>query len=497
MPTPTLTDRELDILRLLAQGKRDREIGERLNLAAETVRWYNKQLYGKLGVSSRTDAVDRATALGLLSVAVPDRPVPRTPIRYASNGDVSIAWQAVGHGPIDIVFFAGFVSHLEQFAENAEYVRFTEAVGRHARLISFDRRGGGLSDRSHGAPTIEESIADARAVLRAAGSTRAFVCGTSEGGAAAVIMASTFPELVRGLVLIAATAMPARRGAEPAWARPWEEFEQMIDMMQRTWGEAWAIARLAPSRQGDDAFAAWWARALRAASSPTSVRLILQRTMAVDIRSVLPQVPARTLVIHRTGDRTVPVEAGRYLAARLPNATMAELPGHDHIWFINGDDVASEIVRFIASPDAEREVETWLGITLQSAGPGHTLDDEKRRLLAEHQPRFVHAMPDRWQAAFDAPNRAVRCARRLRALGRGRVGSLVLHVGACRTIDGIPVGDVHDVASRLLDVAHPGEIVISGALRDILAGTDIALVPRALDGGDHVTPPATVWTLAD
>jgi pimeloyl-ACP methyl ester carboxylesterase/DNA-binding CsgD family transcriptional regulator len=498
-PRLKLKDRELDILKLLAEGLSDRAIAARLNLSTETVRWYDKQIYLKLGVTSRGEAAARAIALGIISKVEPSSPRPpvdRSPIRYVNNEGISIAYQVVGKGSVDLLFMSGFVSHLEISWEEPGYAAFFEELGRHARVIIFDKRGVGLSDRIRGASTLENTISDSRCVMRAVGSTRAFVCGTSESGAAAVLLASMYPDLVRGLVLMAATPMPARRGAEPEWARPWEEFERNIELMQQTWGEPWAIERFAPSRKGDAAFEGWWSRALRSASSPMSVRLILEQAMQVDIRTLLPQVRTRTLIVHRTGDSVVNVGAARYLAARMPNASLVELPGADHLYFVNPQQIAQAIVRFLAEPDVEPEIATWIAIVLQSAGPGALLNDEKRGILDAMEARQVRSTPNGWAALFDAPNRAIRCAERLRELGRGRVGGMALHVGACRTIDGAPVGAAHEIALRLVESAVPGEVLVSGTLRDILAGSDVALVARSIDGGDAVTPPMTVWKLA-
>ena len=494
-----LKDRELDILRLLAEGLSDRAIGARLNLSSETVRWYNKQVYGKLGVTSRGEAARRATALGLIGereAPLGRPPVERSPIRYANNDGIAVAYQVVGSGPVDLLFIPGFVSHLEISWEEPGYAAFFDELGRHARVIIFDKRGVGLSDRIQGASTLENTISDARCVLRTVGSTRAFVSGTSEGGAAAVLLASTYPDQVRGLVLIAATPMPARRGPEPDWARPWDAFERNITLIQQTWGEPWAIERFAPSRKGDPVFEAWWSRALRSASSPASVRLIMEQVMQIDIRPLLPQVLTRTLVVHRTDDLSVNLGAARYLAARMPNATLVELPGADHLFFVNPLPVAQAIVRFLAEPDADPQIDTWIAIVLQSAGPGAMMNEEKRRMLDAMDARHVRSTPRGWTALFDAPNRAIRCAERLRELGRGRVGGMALHVGACRTTDGMPVGAAHQIALRIVESAVPGEILVSGTLRDILAGSPVNLVPRSIDGGDAVTPPMTVWQLA-
>jgi class 3 adenylate cyclase len=217
--------------------------------------------------------------------------------------------------------------------------------------------------------------------------------------------------------------------------------------------------------------------------------------MQVDIRALLPQVPTRTLVIHRRDDKVVDVGAGRYLAEKLPNASLVELPGADHAWFVNGLDIAAAIIRFVEEPDATPDVDTWLAIVLLAHGVGSAIDDEKQRILEACQARSLRTTSDGWTALFDAPHRALNCARRLRALGRGRVGGLALHVGACRRSDGALVGSTHEIGRRLAKDAAPGEVLISGTLRDVLVGSGIDLAPRSVDGGDVVNLPATVWTI--
>ena len=495
---PILKPREREILQLIAQGLTDRAIGSRLQLAPETVRWYNKQLYAKLQVSSREDAARVASVLGLLDAADTRdvRPsVARSPIRYVNNDGVSIAYQTVGAGPVDLVFIAGFVSHLELSWEEPGYATFFDAIGRHARVILFDKRGAGLSDRAHGASTIEQTISDARAVMRAVASRRAFVSGTSEGGAAAVLLASTYPDEVRGLVLIASTPMVSRVGNEPAWSHPRAEFQARITRIAETWGDPWTLERFAPSRCGDPVFEEWWTRTLRSASSPASVRLTMQQSMQVDIRALLPQVRTRALIVHRIDDPVVNVGAARYFAARMPNASLVELPGADHIYFVDPLPIANALVRFLAEPDVEPQIESWIAIVLEAAGPGALLTDEKRQLLATMDARHLRTTANGWMALFDAPNRALRCAERMRALGSGRCGGMALHVGACRTSDGTPIGFAHELAHRLVHAAAPGEVLVSGTLRDILAGSNVGLVARSIDGGDNDTPPMTVWQL--
>jgi pimeloyl-ACP methyl ester carboxylesterase/DNA-binding CsgD family transcriptional regulator len=495
-PPVVLKDRERDILLLMARGATDRRIASRLNLSEQTVRWYNKQCYLKLGVRTRQEAVDRATALGLINVpevAVASPAVVRSPIRYVSNDGVSIAYQVVGNGPVDLLFMSGFVSHLELAWEEPECAAFLDALGRVARVILFDKRGVGLSDRHGGVATIDDTIADALCVLRAVGSTRTFVGGTSESGAAAILLASMQPALVRGLVLIGTTPMTARHGAEPEWAMPAAAFEQRVAAIQARWGEPWAIERFAPSRVGNGAFEAWWSRALRSAASPATAGLILQRAMQVDVRTLLRHVQAPTLLLHRTFDQIVPVGAARYLAEQMPNATLVELPGADHLYFVESAALVREMSRFLAAPDVVAQGDTWVAIILHAHGAA--LDEQKRSLLRACDARHVTSTALGWTALFDAPNRAMRCAHALSALGAERAGGMALHVGAARLSDGAAAGTAPAVAARVAASAAAGEVLVTATLRDILAGSPVTLVARSVEEGDDGAPPMTVWQL--
>lgn len=497
----------------------DRAIAARLSLAPETVRWYNKELYLKLGVTNRTQAVRRATALGVLDLPLArehgDAPavsrshgpgatapaaaaaVPHSAIQYVKHDGVHLAYQVMGAGPVDVLFVHGFISHLEVAWEEPEYRAFFEQLGRVARVIIYDKRGVGLSDRLHGAPTLEENVGDACAVLDAARSKRAFIMGTSEGGAASILLASQHPERVRGLILIGATARVARAGDAPAWARPVDEFNRGIQLIQDAWGTPWSVERFAPSRMRDERFVAWWARIFRAASSPSSIRAVMEVARDVDISELLPQVRARTLVLHRTDDLVVRADAGRYLAQRMPNARFVELPGADHVYFVNGEPVLRAAAEFMAEPDDAPAAESRLAIILHMGGSGALLTPDKRAIADAHRARHVRATPHGWTALFETPSRAIACARGLRALGRGRVGAIALHIGECREADGIPIGVAHEVTQQLADLAAPGEVIVSETLHDILAGSGVALerfVPRR--AGDVGDAPFG-WRLAD
>jgi pimeloyl-ACP methyl ester carboxylesterase/DNA-binding CsgD family transcriptional regulator len=472
--------RELEILRLLAEGLTNSEIGRKLHLAPDTVRWYNKQIYEKLGVNNRTHAVRQATELGLLGSAAfqpPALPTTAPPIKsavqYVANQGVHIAYQVIGSGPVDLLFIHGFLSHLELAWEYIEFTVFFERLGRFARVILFDKRGVGLSDRTQAAPTLETTMDDARCVLDAVGSARAYIMGTSEGGAASVLLAATYPERVHGLILLGATPKVVQTHGEPDWADPEDQFERMIENMQKTWGQPWAVEGFAPSRAHDEHFRAWWAKILRTASSPSSIKAILGIMREVDIRPLLPQVRVRTLILHKAHDRMVPIEAGRYFAAHLPNAEWVELPGADHIYFIDAAATLAAVERFCrdAPPDP---VDSWIAIILYvMADPADAARLEHD--LSGYRPKGISAAPGGVLALFDSPTRAVQCALSLRGNSSSR---LSLHVGECQVINGKPIQPVLETARVAAGGASPGEVVVTRTLRDILAGTGFAFQPR-------------------
>jgi len=491
--------REREILRLLAEGLTNREIAARLHLGHETVRWYNKRIFQKLGAGNRLQAVSRASKQGLLDA--PPRPEPAPPltpppVRYVLNGDVNIAYQVTGSGPIDLLFIHGFLSHLELAWHNPEFAGFFEQLGRFARVILFDRRGVGLSDRIQGAPTLENTIEDACCVLDAVGSQQAYIMGTSEGGAAAVLLASTYPERVLGLILAAATPKVVRSGDEPAWADPPEGFQRMIERMQQSWGGPWAVEHFAPSRAHDEHFRAWWAMILRAASSPSSVKAVLSNLSEVDIRPLLPQVRVRTLVIHKTGDQLVPVDAGRYFAQHMPNAAWVELPGVDHIYFIESAAILAAVEDFCRAQAPHDPAGTWIAIILLvlARTQGFSTDALQTQIGGFH-PRQISPLPDGVLALFDSPARAFQCAARLRSTAAGAGLQISLHVGECSVAGGRPITPILEIARHAAATVSPGEIAVTQTLRDILAGSNLAFEELAGQQARHGPPGIALYTV--
>jgi hypothetical protein len=304
--------------------------------------------------------------------------------------------------------------------------------------------------------------------------------GTSEGGAAAILLAATYPERVNGLVLYAATPK-VLRGAdgEPGWASTPDGFRKFIDSVQENWGTAFDVDRFAPSRANDEAFRDWWSRILRGASSPAAIRAVLENAGMIDIRDLLPQVRVRTLVIHKTGDRKVNIDAGRYLAAHLPDAVLLELPGEDHIYFVDSAEIVKAVLGFIREPSPRERPETRIAVVLNvSPGKNGVPPGLLQTEIEAFRPRSFTEAPERVIAVFDSPSLAIRCSQRLRDLQKKRSLKISLHVGEIELTSGRPREAVLAEAERAATLAAPGEILVSQTLGDILAGSDFEFVAR-------------------
>jgi pimeloyl-ACP methyl ester carboxylesterase len=256
---------------------------------------------------------------------------PRT--RYARSGDVNIAYQVVGDGPLDLVFVPGFISHLDLQWADPRIARFLEKLASFSRLILFDKRGTGLSDRDRGIADLEQRVADTIAVMDAAGSRRAAMFGFSEGGKMALLFAATHPERLRALALWGAFARSPTRDWPPA------QVESRFALMERAWGQPMLPPTVAPSKAADHEFRRRWARFERASASPEMAGALFRMDHEVDVTELLAAVRVPTLLMHREGDQRIGVEHGRYLARHMPSARYVELPGVDHLPYV-GDSAA-------------------------------------------------------------------------------------------------------------------------------------------------------------
>ncbi len=290
--------------------------------------------------------------------------------RYARSGDVNIAYQVVGEGPFDLVFVMGWVSHLEYFWTEPSFARFLNRLASFSRLILFDKRGTGLSDRVTVLPSLEQRMDDVRAVMDAAGSREAALLGVSEGGPLCTLFAATYPEKTRALVTIGSYARRLRTEEYP-WGPTAEAREAFYQEIQTHWGGPVGIAERAPSRMHDPVFRDWWSAYLRMGASPGAALALTKMNADIDVRHVLPSVRVPTLVLHRSHDQCLVVEEGRYLASRIPGARMVELPGEDHLPFVGDQDaLLDEVEDFLTGsrhgadqePDLVLATVVWTGL---------------------------------------------------------------------------------------------------------------------------------------
>ncbi len=411
-------------------------------------------------------------------------PVPRT--GYARSGDVHIAYQVTGEGPLDIVFVQGYVTHLEIEWEDPRPARFFERMGRLGRLIRFDKRGTGLSDRVAGLPTLEQRMDDVRAVMDAVGSHRAVLLGCSEGGPMSMLFAATHPDRVRALILCGAMARIAWAPDHP-WGRTAEQLAGGIRTIEEKWGSGHSVDLFAPSHAADPAYRAWRARLDRAAASPGAAIALARMNFAIDVRHVLPSIAVPTLVLHRAGDIAVSVEHGRHLARLIPGAVYRELEGRDHaMWANDTDTLCDAFQSFLRAAAATAEPDhVLLTVLVVRCGEGEALAGQAMaalaRLAAEHRGRVV-APPDGhgFAAAFDGPARAVRCGQALLAglAGLGVAARAGVHCGECEIAGAVLRGDAVLHAALVAEAAAPGEVLVSSVVRDLVSGSGLFFSER-------------------
>lgn len=423
--------------------------------------------------------------------------VPQT--RYARSGDVSIAYQVVGDGPRDLVLVPGWVSNIEVFWEEPSVARFLTRLASFSRLILFDKRGTGLSDRvSVGElPTLETRMDDVRVVMDAVGSGRASLFGFSEGGPMCALFAATYPQRTSGLIMHGSYARIVPAPDYPMGRTP-EVLEQLIAAVEREWGGPVGIDTRAPSRAADERYRQWFARFLRMSASPSAVVAFTRMNHQIDVRHVLPTIRVPTLVLHPAGDQTVKVELGRYMAERIPGARFIELDGVDHIPFCDtGEAVLREIEQFLRGLGDETEADRVLATIMfadivASTEKAAELGDRRwrellqafhgsvRQELARFRGREIDTAGDGFLAAFDGPARAVRCARAVgeavRPLGlRVRAG---VHTGECEVMGDKLAGIAVHIGARVAAAAKEDEVLVSSTVRDLVAGSGLKFADR-------------------
>jgi pimeloyl-ACP methyl ester carboxylesterase len=423
---------------------------------------------------------------------------------YARSGDLNIAYQVTGDGPLDLVYVPGWVSNVEMMWEEPAMAHFLERLASFSRLILFDKRGTGLSDRvsNDELPTLEQRMDDVRAVLEAVGSERAALFGHSEGGNMCVLFAATYPERTAALITLGCFAKRRDPDDDYPWAPTAENREESAEDVERNWGHLRPedVEYYAPSRLGDEQFTRNLERYLRRAASPGAAAAILRMNSYIDVRDVLPTIRVPTLVLHRTGDHDVNVAEGRYLASRIPGAKFVELPGADH-WISAGDvdAIADEIEEFLTGtrplPEPDRVLATVLftdivrsterAAELGDRGWREVLEQHHalvRRELARARGREIDTAGDGFFAAFDGPARAVHCAKSIVA-GVADLGIAVrsgLHTGECELLGGKVAGIAVHTGARVAGKAAPGEVLVSSTVKDLVAGSGLEFEDRGI-----------------
>jgi class 3 adenylate cyclase len=421
--------------------------------------------------------------------------------RYARSGDVNIAYQVVGRGPLDLVMVFGWISNVELAWEEPHLRRFLERIASFSRLILFDKRGTGLSDRVslNDLPTLEQRMDDVRAVMDAAGSERAALMGMSEGGPMCILFAATYPDRTVALVTCG-TYAKRRRSEDYPWAPSTEERQAFYDSIEHRWGEELGLDTLAPSRLDDPVLKRWLEAYTRRGASPSAALDLARMNTEVDVREVLPSVRVPALIMHRDGDRDARVEEGKFIADRIPGARFVQLHGADHLpWIGDQDEILDEIEEFLTGvrpiPQPDRILATVVftdivGSTETAAALG---DDRWRDLLARHHDivraelarfrgREIDTAGDGFLASFDGPARAVRCASAIvsavRELGiEVRAG---VHTGECEVMDGKLTGLAVHIGARVATLAAPGAVLVSSTVRDLVAGSGIEFADRGI-----------------
>jgi pimeloyl-ACP methyl ester carboxylesterase len=405
---------------------------------------------------------------------------------YAKSGSVHIAYQVFGEGP-DLVMAPGFVSHIENYWDDPRFARWLKRLGSFCRVVLFDKRGTGLSDRVPNLPAMDERMDDVRAVMDAVKIERAAQFGISEGGSLATLFAATHPERTQSLTLYGAFARFLH------WIPDDEGFDSLMSYIDQDWGSGQSLPNFAPTKANDPAIRQWWGKFERLGASPSAAIALMRMNREIDISGILHSIKVPTLVIHLTGDTLVSVEGGRELAANIPRARLVEIPGIDHLpWLDAGDRIVTEMEEFLTGSRsmavADRVLATVVFTDIvDSTKRADTKGDSGwRDLLEAHNKtvrreleRFrgneVKTLGDGFLVTFDGPARAIHCAGAIRdSLHRldlpVRIG---VHTGEVELADNDVRGIAVHIASRVAHIGSADDVLVSRTVKDLVAGSGI------------------------
>jgi class 3 adenylate cyclase len=419
--------------------------------------------------------------------------------QYVKSDDVHVAYQAFGDGPLDLLFVTGFVSNIEAIWQSADHSAFFRRLGSFCRVIVFDKRGTGMSDRGSEIFTLEQRMHDVQAILDEVGSKRAALFGVSEGGPMSLLYAATYPARTSALVLYGSYARRSWAADYPfGWKE--EQWEHLFDNFGRHWGtpQSLAITMFAPTLASNRQAAERLASYHRASASPGAAIAIMRMNRDIDVRHVLPAIRAPTLILHRTAERVVDIHHARYMVERIPGAKLIELTGIDHNYLVGDRDALLDQVELFLTGarhvhEPERVLATVLfadivGSTERAAALGDNAWRElleafyakAREVLRQYRGREINTSGDGLLAAFDGPARAIRCAGAIgdtvRSLGlEVRCG---LHTGECELVGTDLAGIAVHIGARVAGLAAPGEVLVSQTVRDLVAGSGLIFEER-------------------
>jgi len=421
--------------------------------------------------------------------------------RYAKSDDVHIAYQVLGDGPTDLLFVPGFVSNVEATWQSPESSAFFERLASFCRLILFDKRGTGMSDRGSQIFTLEQRMHDVQAVLDEVGSKRAAVFGVSEGGPMSLLFAATYPERTSALVVYGSYA---KRSWAPDYPFGWKDdrWERVLGNVERNWGtpDGVDLDMWAPSAARDPEASNRLTSYFRASASPGAVVSIMKMNREIDVRHVLPSIRVPTLILHRPAERVLDIGHARYMAQHIAGARLVELPGEDHVpWVGDANAILDEVAEFLTgtrhAAHSDRVLATVLfvdiaGSTERAVALGdrawrvllERFQSQVRETLQQHRGREIDTAGDGFLAAFDGPARAIRCGVAIRdavsALGiEVRCG---LHSGECEVTGNKLAGIAVHIGARVAELAAPGEVLVSQTVRDLVAGSGLEFEERGV-----------------
>jgi pimeloyl-ACP methyl ester carboxylesterase/DNA-binding CsgD family transcriptional regulator len=488
-PAPTdadVSDREAEVLALVGARLSNAEIARRLFISVRTVESHVSSLLRKLGAANRRELVNLGASPGQptggYGAATLAAAEAAAPVSYTQRDGLNIAYQVTGTGPVDLVLVAGFVSHLTLDWTEPRHAHFLHRLATFSRLIRFDKRGTGMSDRPGALPDLETRMGDVVAVMDAVRSEQAVLFGYSEGGPMSILYAASHPERVKGLVIYSSHARRLWAPDYPWGARP-EDRARYAAQVEHDWAWEADMRQMCPN--ADEELARWWGQRCRAAISPGAARALIEMNSLVDVRETLSAVQAPTLVLHRRHDVDSRVEEGRYLAERIPGARFVELEGTDHFVAVDPDQILDPVEEFVlgleSSAPPVSSLTTLLALKVEEQVEPARLREILQGVLGEYHGVSVLAEQAIVLATFDGPARAVRCGLAIpeRVAAAGLRVSVGLHTAEVARHGATVFGDGVAVVQSVADRAPRGAVWATSTLRDLTAGSGLAFETQA------------------